>query len=135
MKTIKDKYLVVGADFAGYPLKEAVVAHLKEKGWKITDLGVTAESDPNDTENMFHRVGLRVGAEISEGNYERARETQIKLLPLIKALFSEVNPIPVKKAMNLLGFSAGEPRLPLTPMEEETAAKLAEAMRTLSIID
>ena len=54
MKTVKDKYLVVGADFAGYPLKEAVVAHLKAKGWKITDLGVTAESDPDDTENMFH---------------------------------------------------------------------------------
>ena len=60
MKTVKDKYLVVGADFAGYPLKEAVVAHLKAKGWKITDLGVTAESDPDDTENMFHRVGIRV---------------------------------------------------------------------------
>ena len=40
MKTVKEKYLVVGADFAGYPLKEAVVAHLKAKGWKITDLGV-----------------------------------------------------------------------------------------------
>ena len=71
MKTVKDKYLVVGADFAGYPLKEAVCAHLREKGWKITDLGVT---DPTveDTENMFHRVGLRVGAQISEGNFERA---------------------------------------------------------------
>ena len=71
MKTVKDKYLVVGADFAGYPLKEAVVAHLKTKGWKITDLGVT---DPTVecTENMFHRVGLRVGAQISEGNFERA---------------------------------------------------------------
>ena len=72
MKTVKEKYLVVGADFAGYPLKEAVVAHLKAKGWKITDLGVTAESDPNDTENMFHRVGLRVGAQVSEGIFERA---------------------------------------------------------------
>ena len=66
MKTVKDKQILVGADFAGYPLKEAVVAHLKEKGWKITDLGVVADSDPNDTENMFHRVGLRVGAQISE---------------------------------------------------------------------
>ena len=37
MKTVKDKYLVVGADFAGYPLKEAVCAHLREKGWKITE--------------------------------------------------------------------------------------------------
>ena len=71
MKTVKDKYLVVGADFAGYPLKEAVCKHLREKGWKILDLGVT---DPNveDTENMFHRVGLRVGSKISEGEYERA---------------------------------------------------------------
>lgn len=71
MKTVKEKQLLVGADFAGYPLKEAVCAHLKEKGWIITDLGVT---DPNssDQENMFHRVGLRVGAKISEGEFERA---------------------------------------------------------------
>ena len=39
MKTVKDKYLVVGADFAGYPLKEAVCKHLREKGWKILDGG------------------------------------------------------------------------------------------------
>ena len=71
MKKIKDKELLVGADFAGYPLKEAVCAHLREKGWKITDAGVT---DPtvDDPENMFHRVGLRVGAKISEGEFERA---------------------------------------------------------------
>ena len=73
MKTVKDKYLVVGADFAGYPLKEAVVAHLKEKGWNILDLGVQAGDDPDvNTDLMFHRVGLRVGNEIAEGNYERA---------------------------------------------------------------
>ena len=41
MKTIKDKQLLVGADFAGYPLKEAVCAHLRAKGWTITDVGVT----------------------------------------------------------------------------------------------
>lgn len=71
MKTIADKQLLVGADFAGYPLKEAVCEHLRAKGWTITDVGVT---DPNveDTENMFHRVGLRVGALISEGEFERA---------------------------------------------------------------
>ncbi len=71
MKTVKDKQLLVGADFAGYPLKEAVCAHLREKGWTITDVGVT---DPNvdDSENMFHRVGLRVGAKIAEREFERA---------------------------------------------------------------
>ena len=72
MKTVKDKHLVVGADFAGFPLKEIVVEHLEKKGWKILDLGVKKDSDPNDTDLMFHRVGLRVGAEIAEGNYERA---------------------------------------------------------------
>ena len=71
MKTIKDKQLLVGADFAGYPLKEAVCAHLRAKGWTIEDVGVT-DPDVEDTENMFHRVGLRVGAKISEGEFERA---------------------------------------------------------------
>ena len=72
MKTIKDKQLLVGADFAGFPLKEAVVAHLKRKGWTITDVGVRTDSDPNDTDLMFHRVGLRVGSMIAEGEFERA---------------------------------------------------------------
>ena len=45
MKTVKDKYLVVGADFAGFPLKEAVVEHLRKKGWKILDVGVKTDSD------------------------------------------------------------------------------------------
>ena len=56
MKTVKDKYLVVGADFAGFPLKEAVVAHLEKKGWKILDLGVKKDSSPNDTDLMFRCV-------------------------------------------------------------------------------
>ena len=73
MKTIANKQLLVGADFAGYPLKEAVVAHLKKKGWEITDVGVQAGDDPDvNTDLMFHRVGLRVGSMIAEGEFERA---------------------------------------------------------------
>ena len=71
MKTIRNKQLVVGADFAGFPLKEAVCAHLRARGWEIEDLGVRSQGDA-DPENMFHRVGLRVGAKIAEGEYERA---------------------------------------------------------------
>ena len=71
MKTVANKELLVGADFAGYPLKEVVVAHLKEKGWKITDVGVRSPED-DDTDLMFHRVGLRVGSMIAEGEFERA---------------------------------------------------------------
>ena len=71
MKTVKNKQILVGADFAGFPLKEAVVAHLKEKGWEVTDVGVRSPED-TDTDLMFHRVGLRAGAMISEGEFERA---------------------------------------------------------------
>ena len=56
MKKVKDKQILVGADFAGFPLKEAVCEHLREKGWTITDVGVKADSDPDDTDLMFHRV-------------------------------------------------------------------------------
>lgn len=72
MKTIKEKQILVGADFAGFPLKEAVVAYLKAKGWTITDVGVRTDSDPSDTDLMFHRIGLRVGSMIAEGEFERA---------------------------------------------------------------
>ena len=71
MKKICDKKLVVGADFAGFRLKNAICEHLRAKGWEIEDLGVKDESD-NGPENMFQRVGFRVGAKISEGEYERA---------------------------------------------------------------
>ena len=71
MKTVRDKKLVVGADTAGCPLKDAVCAHLRAKGWEIEDLGALTPDDDRPR-NMFHRVGLRVGAKISEGEYERA---------------------------------------------------------------
>ena len=60
MKTVKDKKLVVGADFAGFPLKEAVCEHLRSKGWTITDIGVTADSDPDNTDLMFHFILLLI---------------------------------------------------------------------------
>lgn len=70
MKTTKDKYVVLGSDLAGYPLKCAVAEHLEKEGYKITDLGVT---DPNyeDPEMMFQRVGFRVGSKISDGEFEK----------------------------------------------------------------
>jgi ribose 5-phosphate isomerase B len=70
MKTVKDKYILVGADFAGFPLKEAVAGHLKAKGWKVTDIGVRSAEEENP--EMFHRIGLKAGAKIAEGEFERA---------------------------------------------------------------
>lgn len=70
MKMVKDKQILVGADFAGFPLKEAVVKHLKDKGWEVTDIGVLSDNEPDP--EMFHRIGLKVGAKIAEGEFERA---------------------------------------------------------------
>lgn len=58
------------------------------------------------------------------GDYTTAAALQVKLLPLIKLLFCEVNPIPVKSAMKLIGYDCGGCRLPLTAMSEENENKL-----------
>ncbi len=58
------------------------------------------------------------------GNLEEARKLQLKYYDLVKALFIEVNPIPVKEAMNLLGYEVGELRLPLCEMEDKNREKL-----------
>ena len=63
-----------------------------------------------------------------EGDVAGSREIQLKALPLVDALFCEVNPIPVKAAMNMLGWEAGPLRMPLTEMEPEHKEKLRKAM-------
>lgn len=63
-----------------------------------------------------------------DGDFDTAAALQLRLLPLIRALFSEVNPIPAKAAMKELGFDCGNCRLPLTPLTEENFRKLREAL-------
>ena len=66
---------------------------------------------------------------IAEGKTAEAIALNDKLLPLANACFVEVNPIPVKAAMALLGYEVGTPRAPLTEIEETNKAKLAKAMQ------
>ncbi len=63
-----------------------------------------------------------------DGNIEKALELQLKMLPVVKALFCEVNPIPVKTAMEMLGMCSGELRLPLCEMEDKNAQQLKKAL-------
>lgn len=63
-----------------------------------------------------------------ENKYEQARALQFRLAEVIHALFIEVNPIPVKKAMQFIGIDVGAPRLPLTELEPEHAEKLKAEM-------
>ena len=122
---------------------------LKEAGGNISQLNKLISQKPKnfaiysgDDENIFTTLALGGQGVISvvsnilpketeeicklffEGKIEEARQRQFELLPIIEMLFSEVNPIPVKSAMNLLGFDAGKPRLPLTNLSKENLKKL-----------
>ena len=68
-----------------------------------------------------------------EGDVVGSRELQLKFLPLINALFCEVNPIPVKKAVNLMGFSVGALRMPLTEMEPANTERLLKEMHAVGL--
>ena len=63
-----------------------------------------------------------------DGDFDTAADLQIRMLPLIEALFSEVSPIPVKAAMKLIGYDCGECRLPLTSASQNTVKKLKKLL-------
>lgn len=68
------------------------------------------------------------------GNVEEARTLQLKMLPLVKALFCEPSPVPVKKAMNLMGMNVGKCRLPLIDMEPQNEVFLTEVLKAHKLI-
>ncbi|MFV0341705.1 MAG: 4-hydroxy-tetrahydrodipicolinate synthase [Anaerocolumna sp.] len=68
-----------------------------------------------------------------KGDVKGSRDIQLKYIPLIDALFSEVNPIPVKKALNLMGYEVGGLRKPLTDMEPQNVVKLMECMKAVGL--
>ena len=83
--------------------------------------------------NVVPKEAVQMTDAALAGDYETAAKLQCKLLPLVNALFSEVNPIPAKAAVSAMGFGEDILRLPLTPMEDTTRAKLYEEMRKLGI--
>ena len=68
------------------------------------------------------------------GDVKGSMEMQLKAVPLIEQLFCEVNPIPVKKALNLMGFEVGGMRMPLTELTPANTEKLANAMKEFGIL-
>lgn len=68
--------------------------------------------------NVQPKQTLALVRACQDGRYHEAGKLQCQLMPLIDALFCEVNPIPVKQALKLIGFDVGEPRLPLTPLSK-----------------
>ncbi|SFP77846.1 4-hydroxy-tetrahydrodipicolinate synthase [Butyrivibrio proteoclasticus] len=84
--------------------------------------------------NIAPRQTHEICQKCLDGEFAAARELQFKAFPLVKALFSEVNPIPVKSALKMVGFAAGPLRLPLTEMEPENQEKLRAEMKKFGLI-
>lgn len=84
--------------------------------------------------NAAPRQTHDIVAKYMAGDTKGSLELQLKYLPLIEALFSEVNPIPAKAAMNMMGMDVGEPRMPLTPMEEAHAEVLRAELEKVGLL-
>ncbi len=92
----------------------------------VAVISVVANIAPKDTHNMVKYY--------LDGNVNEARDLQLKMKPLIDALFCETNPIPVKTAMNLMGKDVGHLRLPMTEMEEKNLNLLKQRMQEYGLI-
>lgn len=115
---------LTNGDFELYSGEDGMVVPLLAAGG-IGVISVLSNIAPGFTHDMVMRY--------LDGDRETALKMQLKALPLCDALFSEVNPIPVKAAMNLMGWEVGPLREPLTEMEPENVKKLAEAMREFGL--
>ena len=84
--------------------------------------------------NMLPKETVEICDSFFNGDVKKSKDLQLKYLPLIRALFSEVNPIPIKSAMAKLGYCKNYMRLPLTEMNKDKEKKMFDIMSGLGII-
>ena len=89
-------------------------------------ISVLSNVSPKDTHDIV--------ASYLDGDVKKSLELQLNALELIDALFIEVNPIPVKTALNIMGFNVGNLRMPLCEMEEKNEAVLKDALKNYGLI-
>jgi 4-hydroxy-tetrahydrodipicolinate synthase len=85
--------------------------------------------------NIIPRQMHELCADFFAGDLIASRKRQLDMLHLVRAVFCEVNPIPIKAALNMMGYPAGGYRAPLTEMEAEHKAQLQEAMQAYGLVD
>lgn len=83
--------------------------------------------------NIYPKFVHNMVMDYLSGNWQKACASQLYSLPLINALFSEVNPIPVKYALNKIGFDCGIPRLPLVELSDKNKEKLDTALKNFEL--
>lgn len=81
--------------------------------------------------NILPEYTHNIVYEYLNGNVDNSKVLQLKAIPLIKALFSEVNPIPIKEALNIIGFDCGNPRLPLIKISENKKMILEKEIKNM----
>lgn len=119
---------LVPDDFAIYSGNDDSIVQLLSVGGSGV-ISVLANVCPRETHDLVQKF--------LDGDIEGSRKLQLDMKPLIDALFIEVNPIPVKTAMNLLGFEVGNLRLPLAEMDEKNLQVLKQELinRGLKVVD
>ena len=121
---VKTRFLC-GDDLAIYSGNDDQIVPMLSVGGSGV-ISVLSNVAPADTHKMC--------AEYFAGNVKEAADLQIKYISLINALFSDVNPIPVKEALNIMGFNAGPCRLPLVPMSDAKRAALADELKKVGLV-
>lgn len=122
---VGDVVNLCGPDFAVYSGDDNTVLPLLSLGGKGV-ISTMANIIPQDTHDMVARF--------FQGDIQGAIKLQLRTLNLIKALFSEVNPIPIKAAVNLMGFKAGRCRMPLTELEDSNLELLRREMKAYGLL-
>lgn len=125
LSQVGDIINLCGKDFTVYSGNDDQVVPLLAMGGKGV-ISVMANIIPKDTHNLVSKF--------LEGDIEGSREIQLKALNLIKALFIEVSPIPIKAAMNLMGMNVGKCRMPLVDISEKNLTILKNSMEEYGLI-
>jgi 4-hydroxy-tetrahydrodipicolinate synthase len=115
-----------GPDFAVYFGDDNAVLPALSLGAKGS-ISVMGNIIPKDTKDMVTKFLC--------GDITGARKIQLKALPLIRALYADINPMPLKAAMNLLGMDVGKCRMPLSEIDEKTLEQLKKAMADYGLVD
>lgn len=122
---VGDVVNLCGDDFTVYTGDDNCVLPVLSLGGKGV-ISVMANIIPQDTHDMV--------AKFFQGDVDGAIKLQLKTLNLIKALFSEVNPIPIKAAVNLLGYRTGQCRMPLTELSDKNLELLRNEMKAYGLL-
>lgn len=99
-----------------------------DDGLTLPILGIGGVGIISVAANIVPRDIVALMEAFNKGDFKKAREINLKLLLLIRALFIETNPIPVKKACEMMGLCSGVMRLPMCDMEEDNLGKLRQAL-------